>query len=326
MGRPSGWPRACDEQVLSQPRRPAGGRGRLGASLAPGSRRQPRVLRPHAARSPGPGAARCDAPRLHADGGRPRPLDEDERGRRPPRLRRRLPPAERAAQQPGLLELVPPCPSATGSGRARLDRGYRPGARRRRPRDSDRPRARLPRGHVGRRSDGSSSGRQLSRALLGTRRALRPSLRRGDEPGVGLPGDGPRGPGRQRPCRRAGRDGRAPAPDADDRDPRRLRLDRVVGERPAAGRAMAGRKHPRPRRVPRRPALAARGGRSRAGHGRACLHAQPLERRARSPRGRVLEVAGLGHAWSGGAAGAAWSDARGPDASEAIWRFFSELR
>ena len=38
-----------------------------------------------------------------------------------------------------------------------------------------------------------------------------------------------------------------------------------------------------------------------------------------------LEVAGLGHAWSGGAAGAAWSDARGPDASEAIWRFFGEL-
>ena len=38
-----------------------------------------------------------------------------------------------------------------------------------------------------------------------------------------------------------------------------------------------------------------------------------------------VEVAGLGHAWSGGAAGAAWSDARGPDAGEAIWRFFSEL-
>ena len=44
------------------------------------------------------------------------------------------------------------------------------------------------------------------------------------------------------------------------------------------------------------------------------------------PAVEYLEVAGLGHAWSGGAAGAAWSDARGPDASEAIWRFFSELR
>ena len=44
------------------------------------------------------------------------------------------------------------------------------------------------------------------------------------------------------------------------------------------------------------------------------------------PAVEYLEVAGLGHAWSGGAAGAAWSDARGPDASEAIWRFFSGLR
>lgn len=44
------------------------------------------------------------------------------------------------------------------------------------------------------------------------------------------------------------------------------------------------------------------------------------------PLVEYLEVEGLGHAWSGGAAGAAWTDARGPDASAAIWRFFDELR
>jgi poly(hydroxyalkanoate) depolymerase family esterase len=38
----------------------------------------------------------------------------------------------------------------------------------------------------------------------------------------------------------------------------------------------------------------------------------------------LLEVDGLGHAWSGGAPGAAHTDPRGPDATEAIWRFFAQ--
>jgi poly(hydroxyalkanoate) depolymerase family esterase len=37
----------------------------------------------------------------------------------------------------------------------------------------------------------------------------------------------------------------------------------------------------------------------------------------------LLTVDGLGHAWSGGAAGGSHTDPRGPDATEAIWRFFS---
>jgi poly(hydroxyalkanoate) depolymerase family esterase len=44
------------------------------------------------------------------------------------------------------------------------------------------------------------------------------------------------------------------------------------------------------------------------------------------PRGalmhELLSVDGLGHAWSGGAPHASYADARGPDATEAIWRFF----
>ncbi len=37
-----------------------------------------------------------------------------------------------------------------------------------------------------------------------------------------------------------------------------------------------------------------------------------------------IRVEGLAHAWAGGAPGGAYADARGPDAAEAIWHFFTE--
>jgi poly(hydroxyalkanoate) depolymerase family esterase len=37
----------------------------------------------------------------------------------------------------------------------------------------------------------------------------------------------------------------------------------------------------------------------------------------------LLEVDGLGHAWSGGAAGGSHTDSRGPSATDAIWGFFA---
>jgi poly(hydroxyalkanoate) depolymerase family esterase len=44
-----------------------------------------------------------------------------------------------------------------------------------------------------------------------------------------------------------------------------------------------------------------------------------------APMHELLLVDGLGHAWSGGAAGGSYTDPRGPDATEAIIRFFAEV-
>jgi poly(hydroxyalkanoate) depolymerase family esterase len=69
-----------------------------------------------------------------------------------------------------------------------------------------------------------------------------------------------------------------------------------------------------------RPTSTARG---RVEGGHAYTHSRWVDRRGVLMHER-LEVDGLGHAWSGGAPGGSYTDPRGPDATEAIWRFFTQ--
>ena len=67
-----------------------------------------------------------------------------------------------------------------------------------------------------------------------------------------------------------------------------------------------------------------------ADHGRAD-HGRPYTRyRWHDSTGRLVQeymkIEGLGHAWSGGNQTGSYTDARGPDASEAMWRFFAQLQ
>jgi poly(hydroxyalkanoate) depolymerase family esterase len=70
----------------------------------------------------------------------------------------------------------------------------------------------------------------------------------------------------------------------------------------------------------RRPTTSSRG-RIEGGH--AYTRSRWADRHGALMHERV-EIDGLGHAWSGGAAGGSYSDPRGPNASEAIWRFFAD--
>jgi poly(hydroxyalkanoate) depolymerase family esterase len=62
--------------------------------------------------------------------------------------------------------------------------------------------------------------------------------------------------------------------------------------------------------------------RSRVDGGHAYTRSQWIDERG-SVMHELLEIDGLGHAWSGGAAGGSYTDPRGPSATEAICRFFS---
>jgi poly(hydroxyalkanoate) depolymerase family esterase len=62
-------------------------------------------------------------------------------------------------------------------------------------------------------------------------------------------------------------------------------------------------------------------------HGRVSGGHAYTSSRWKDPDGTVmhefLRVDGLGHAWSGGPAGGSYTDPRGPDATQAIWHFFT---
>jgi poly(hydroxyalkanoate) depolymerase family esterase len=63
--------------------------------------------------------------------------------------------------------------------------------------------------------------------------------------------------------------------------------------------------------------------RSRVDGGHAFTHSQWTDARGVVMH-ELIAVDGLGHAWSGGAPGGSYTDPRGPDATEAIWRFFTQ--
>jgi poly(hydroxyalkanoate) depolymerase family esterase len=63
--------------------------------------------------------------------------------------------------------------------------------------------------------------------------------------------------------------------------------------------------------------------RSQVDDGHAYTRRQWMDRRGTLMH-ELLEVDGLGHAWSGGAPGGSYTDPRGPDATEAICRFFAQ--
>jgi poly(hydroxyalkanoate) depolymerase family esterase len=70
-----------------------------------------------------------------------------------------------------------------------------------------------------------------------------------------------------------------------------------------------------------RPASTSQG---RVDGGHAYEHSRWTDRRG-APMHESLKVEGLGHAWSGGLPGGSYTDPRGPDATEAIWRFFAAV-
>jgi poly(hydroxyalkanoate) depolymerase family esterase len=70
---------------------------------------------------------------------------------------------------------------------------------------------------------------------------------------------------------------------------------------------------------PRRPTTTTRG---QVDGGHAYTRSQWTDRRGALVH-EYLKIDGMGHGWSGGAAGGSWTDPRGPDATEAVWRFFS---
>jgi poly(3-hydroxybutyrate) depolymerase len=72
------------------------------------------------------------------------------------------------------------------------------------------------------------------------------------------------------------------------------------------------------------PARPARRSASAAGDGHAYTTSQWHDARGELLH-ESLVVDGLGHAWSGGAPGGSYTDPRGPDATEAIWRFFTQV-
>ena len=56
---------------------------------------------------------------------------------------------------------------------------------------------------------------------------------------------------------------------------------------------------------------------------RLSMHVTDWQQPDGTPYVRMARIHGLGHAWSGGAAGQAFSDPTGPDALRLAWQFFA---
>ena len=275
------------------------------------------AVRPRVVQGGDAGAARPDAPRLHADDVRLRRRHADERAGRRRRVPRRVPGRADERERREVLELVPAGRPGARRGRAAAARGHRGRRRERRTRwtrsaSSSRASRRVPRwpSSSARPTRTCSPPSACTRASSTRRRRTR-GRRSARRPRAG-PIPTTQGDAAFTAMGAAAR----PVPvivfqgdaDTDGATRQRPRRSSPSGPRPTRARE--------PSSAPARASRAARAARASR------TRRTPAERAARACS-RATSSHGLAHAWSGGSTAGTLHGSRAPDASAIIWAFFA---